>query len=277
MSPRFLSPRLVERALRLGFALLVAAIVGYVVLPAVVVAIASLNASAILAFPPDGLSLRWYATALGYRDFQRGLVNSLIVMAIASTLAVAVGAAAALYIDRSGHRLRGLLEAVLVSPMVVPNFTIGLGFLIFAVEVGQARTFGVVVVSHVVLVLPFVLRSIYVSLRNIDRRLERAAATLGARPGRVFLEVTLPMMAPGIFAGWVFAAVLSFNEFTASLFVTARSTKTLPVAMYDYVREYADPTMAALSTLFIVTTVILVVLANRLVGLDRILTMESPR
>ncbi len=98
-----------------------------------------------------------------------------------------------------------------------------------------------VVACHVVLVLPFVLRSVYVSLRNLDRRLELAAASLGAPPHRVLITVTLPLLLPGLVSGWLFAAILSFNEFTASLFVTAQRTQTLPVAMYNYVREYADP------------------------------------
>lgn len=256
---------------------LVVVIVGFIALPAVVVAIASLNAQAILTFPPQGLSLRWYVNAIGYGDFQRGFVNSLIVMAISSTIAVAVGAAAAIAIDRGTFRGKRVVESVLLSPMVIPNFTIGLGFLIFAFQAGVARGYLIVVVTHVVLVLPFVLRSAYVSLRNIDVRLERAAATLGADNFRTLIFVTLPLMRPGLFAGWVFAAVLSFNEFTASLFVTARSTKTLPVAMYDYVREYADPTMAALSTIFIVITTIIVLVANRYAGLSQIMSMKENR
>ena len=84
------------------------------------------------------------------------------------------------------------------------------------------------------------------------RRLELAAASLGAPPRRVLLTVTLPLLLPGLVSGWLFAAILSFNEFTASLFVTAQRTQTLPVAMYNYVREYADPSMAALSVMYIV-------------------------
>ena len=91
------------------------------------------------------------------------------------------------------------------------------GFLILAAEIGLARGFAVVIVCPVVLVLPFVLRSVYVSLRNLDQRYELAAASLGAAPGRVLLTVTLPLLAPGLVSGWLFAAILSFNEFTAAI------------------------------------------------------------
>ena len=133
------------------------------------------------------------------------------------------------------------------------------------------------ILAHIVLVLPFVLRSLYISLRNTDPRLELVALSLGARPGRVILTVTLPALAPGIAGGWLFAAILSFNEFTASLFVTAQRTQTLPVAMYNYVREYADPSMAAISALYILLTTLVLVVANRFLGLGRVLGTEDAR
>jgi putative spermidine/putrescine transport system permease protein len=164
-----------------------------------------------------------------------------------------------------------------LSSLVVPHFTIGLGFLILAARIGWARGFAVVVACHVVLVLPFVLRSVYVSLRNLDQKLELAAASLGASPARVLATVTLPLLAPGLVGGWLLAAILSFNEFTASLFVTAQRTQTLPVAMYNYVREYADPSMAALSVLYIVATATLLTVANAYLGLGKVLNVESRR
>jgi putative spermidine/putrescine transport system permease protein len=129
----------------------------------------------------------------------------------------------------------------------------------------------------VILVLPFVLRSVYISLRNLDGGIELAAASLGARPVRVLFTVTLPLLLPGLVSGWLFAAILSFNEFTASLFVTAQRTQTLPVAMYNYVREYADPTMAALSVIFIVVTATLLAIANAFLGLGKVLNVERAR
>jgi putative spermidine/putrescine transport system permease protein len=134
-----------------------------------------------------------------------------------------------------------------------------------------------VVAVHVILVLPFVLRSVYVSLRNFDRRLEQAAESLGASPARVLLTITVPLLLPGLVSGWLLAAILSFNEFTASLFVTGQRTQTLPVAMYNYVREYADPSMAAISVLYIAATATLLAFANLYLGLGKVLNVEQPR
>src|ERR1700681_4538657 len=174
-----------QRLLGLAGILAVVAILGFLVLPAIVVTLAAFNSRSILSFPPETWSLRWFAKALAYEDFQAGFRNGLIVTAWASTIALAVGAAFAFALDRYHFRLKRAIEAVLLSPLVIPHFTIGLGFLIIAAQLGVARTFTTVVVCHVVLVLPFVLRSVYVSLRNLDPRLELAAASLGAPPARV--------------------------------------------------------------------------------------------
>ncbi len=108
-------------------------------------------------------------------------------------------------------------------------------------------------------------------MENLDARLEHAAASLGASPLKVLFTVMIPLLAPGLFGGWLFAAIMSFNEFTASLFITTQETQTLPVAMYNYVREFADPTLAALSVVYIVTTAGLLIIANYFLGLGRII------
>lgn len=261
--------------LTLGLRLSVIAVVGFLLLPAVVVTISAFDARAILSFPPQGFSLRWFERALSYPDFRHGMRNGLIVMLFASFLALAIGTACAYAIERYDFAGKKTLESFLLAPLVVPHFVVGLGFLMLAAQLGLMRSFISVIFCHVVLVLPFVLRSVYISLKNLDPRLERAAASLGASPGRVLLTVTLPLLMPGLVCGWMFAAILSFNEFTASLFVTGQRTQTLPVAMYNYVREYADPTMAALSTIFIAVTATLLILADRFLGLGKVLNVDE--
>lgn len=258
-------------------ALVVLALLGFLILPALVVTIAAFNDKALLSFPPQGLSWRWFSHALAYEDFREGFRNGLIVTTWSSTIALIVGAAFALALDRYRFRFKALIEGVLISPLFIPHFTVGLGFLILAAQVGMAGGFTIVIVCHVILVLPFVLRSVYVSLRNLDQRFELAAASLGAPPHRVLMTVTLPLLLPGLVSGWLFAAILSFNEFTASLFVTAQRTQTLPVAMYNYVREYADPSMAALSVMYIVATAALLIFANAFLGLGKVLNVEHSR
>jgi len=272
--PKLVLPKALRLLSRFLGGLAVTAILGFVLLPAFVVTLAAFNDRALLSFPPAAWSWRWFAKAIAYEDFQAGVRNGLIVTSWASSIALTVGAAFAIALERYEFRLKRALEAVLLSPLVVPHFTIGLGFLILFAQLGLARGYAVIVACHIVLVLPFVLRSVYISLRNLDPRLELAAASLGAPPHRVLATITLPLLAPGLVSGWLFAAILSFNEFTASLFVTAQRTQTLPVALYNYVREYADPSMAAISVMYIVATAMLLIFANAFLGLARVLNVE---
>ena len=250
-------------------------ILAFLILPAAVVTIAAFNDKAILSFPPQAWSWRWFERALAYPDFRTGFQNGLIVTAWSSSIALAIGAMFAFVIDRYEFSIKKLVEGILVSPLVIPHFTVGLGFLILAAGIGWSRGFAVVVACHVVLVLPFVLRSVYVSLRNLEPSYELAAASLGATPLRVLLTITVPLLLPGLVSGWLFAAILSFNEFTASLFVTSQRTQTLPVAMYNYVREFADPSMAALSVMYIAGTAALIAFANRFLGLGKVLNIDQ--
>ena len=159
--------------------------------------------------------------------------------------------------------------------MIVPHFTTGFGFLLLGARLDLNQTYLIIIVAHVVLILPFVTRAVYVSLQNIDPNLERAASNLGASPLKVLWRVTVPLMLPGVAGGWLVAVILSLTEFSASLYVTASRTQTLPVAMYHYIREYTDPTIAAISALLILATTAIMLLANRFLGLREILAIES--
>ena len=133
------------KLLRLLGGATVTAILGFILLPALVVTLAAFNSRAILSFPPESWSWRWFVKAIAYDDFQAGVRNGLIVTAWASSIALVVGAAFASALDRYEFRLKRTLETILLSPLVVPHFTIGLGFLILAAQLGFARGYSVIV------------------------------------------------------------------------------------------------------------------------------------
>lgn len=255
--------------------LLVVALLGFMTLPTVIVLVASFNPTEIMAFPPAGLSGRWYVNALTYPQFHRAAVNSVIVTALSALVALPVGTAAALALVRHRLRARGFWAALLLSPLVIPGVAVGLGMLIVAARLGLLTSRSVLIAAHVVMVLPFVVRSVSVSVANLDPMLERAAASLGASPWRVFRRVTLPLLRPGLFAALLFAVIVSANEFVVSLFVSTRVTEILPVAMFTYVVNYTDPTMAALSVLFIGATFVAVFVADRLLDLSRVFQIKE--
>ena len=255
----------------------VVSIMAFVCIPTVVVFGVSVNPGEILSFPPDGFSLAWYLRALTYPQFQRAVRNSLWVTAISTVLAVTIGTAAAIALERHrppGHRF---FAGLVLSPLIIPGVVLGLGLLILAAASGWVGSPWLLVFAHILVALPFVVRSVWVSLQNLDPMLERAAASLGAGPVRAFFTVTLPLLRPGILAGVLFSVVVSFNEFAASLFISNRVTEILPVAMFNYIRNYTDPTIAAVSTLLIVATAILVLVADRIVGMSRILQIQGDR
>jgi putative spermidine/putrescine transport system permease protein len=247
--------------------LAVVGLVAFMTLPTVVVIAVSFNPTAILSFPPAGFSWRWYVNVVTYPQFQRAAGNSLLVTAGAVALAVPIGTAAALALARGRLRGRSLWAALLLSPLVVPGVAAGLGFLILGAGLGLLRSRSVLIAAHVALVLPFVVRSVWVSVSNLDPTLERAAASLGATPWRAFRRVTLPLLRPGLLAALLFAVIVSLNEFVVSLFISTRLTEILPVAMFTYVVNYTDPTIAALSTLFMVGTFVVVWVADRFLDL----------
>lgn len=255
---------------RWGARLLVVGLLGFLTLPTAVVVVASFNHTAILAFPPEGYSLRWYVNALTYPQFRRAALNSLVVTLGSTLLALPVGVAAVLALERARLRWRALWGAVLLSPLVVPGVVAGLGLLIVGATVGLLQSRVLLVFAHLVVVLPFVVRSLWVSVANLDPDLERAAASLGAPPLQVFCRVTLPLLRPGLFAALLFAVLMSLNEFVVSLFISTRVTEILPVAMFTYVVNYTDPTLAALSTLFIAGTFLAVAAADRLLDLGTV-------
>lgn len=261
--------------LRLAGPLLVALLLAFVLLPVVVVTIAAFNERAIIAFPPESYSLNWFARVFSYPDFREGFRSSLVVTGLSSLIALVIGTGLSIAVKRLEFNGKHTLLAILQSPLVIPHFTLGLGLLILVSQLSLHRSYGVVVLCHVMLVLPFVLKSVYVSMENLDERLEHAAASLGATPVKVLFSVTIPLLAPGLFGGWLFAAIMSFSEFTASLFVTTQATQTLPVSMYNYVREYADPTLAALSVIYIGVTAAVLGFANYFLGLGKILNIED--
>lgn len=263
--------------LRVAGPTMIVFILAFLLLPVVVVTLASFNDKALLTFPPATWSWRWFERVFTYPDFRQGFHASMVVTIWSSLLALAIGTALAIAVKRLEFPGKELLQAILLSPLVIPHFTLGLGLLILVAQVGVERGYAIVILCHVMLVLPFVMRSVYVSMENLDERLEQAAASLGASPWRVLFTVTVPLLAPGLFGGWLFAAIMSFSEFTASLFITTQATQTLPVAMYNYVREFADPTLAALSVVYIAVTASLLTLANYFLGLGRILNIEENR
>jgi putative spermidine/putrescine transport system permease protein len=247
------------------FCLLVAI---WLVMPTLVVIPMSFNEKKSLAFPPSGFSWQWYANFFTNPEWSRSFFNSLRVAAIVSVVATIVGTLAALGLSRMKHSGAGILRAILITPMVVPGVVLAIG--IYAVYLNfqlVGTTLGFVI-AHTMLAVPFVLIAVSASLEVFDVRLETAAASLGASRLATFRTITLPLIAPGILSGLLFAFVTSFDEIIVALFITSPYLKTLPVQIYTSITRDADPTVAAVGTIIFLATS-LIIAGGLIIGSQR--------
>jgi putative spermidine/putrescine transport system permease protein len=237
----------------------------YLLAPTLVIVPMSFTQAHILSFPPTGFSLQWYEQMLTDPQWSRGLINSAQVAVLTALAATVLGTLAALGLVRGRFPGRTIVNAVALSPLIVPVVIIAIGmFSLFARAKIAGSLFGLVA-AHTALALPFVVVNVGTSLRTMDRNLELAAANLGADPARTFLRITLPIILPGVLAGAIFSFITSWDEVVVAIFLTTARFRTLPVEMWEQVRQVVDPTVAAVSTtlLVVTTTLLLLVLVVR--------------
>jgi putative spermidine/putrescine transport system permease protein len=182
-------------------------------------------------------------------------------------LAVLIGGACALALSRGNLPGRSFLTAFFMSPLMLPAILTGLALFQSYLLVGIGRPVWGLIMAHTLVAVPYVLRTTLAVLHNFDRRIEEAAAVLGASPTRVFFEVTLPLIRPGVFAGGVFAFIVSFDQFPVSLFLVVPKGETLPVVLFNYMKFDLDGAIAAASMVSILLALAVVLVLERLIGL----------
>ena len=234
----------------------VAALV-FLVAPILVIVPLSFNAGAFLSFPMPGLSLRWYAELWQTGAWWSSLANSLIVGTGATLIAVVLGTAAAVGLAMARFPGKDVLMAVLISPLVVPLVIVAAGTYFFFIPLGLTGSLLGLTLVHAALGAPFVLITVGATLVGFDRNLVRAGASLGAAPLEVFLRVTMPLIAPGMVSGALFAFITSFDELVVAMFLTGPGQRTLPRQMFDGIRENMSPTILAVATILIVISILL--------------------
>ena len=198
--------------------------------------------------------MQWYTKMLVDPQWSRGFVNSLQVAVLTALLSTVLGTLAALGIVRGRFPGKGLANALILSPLIVPVIIIAIGFFAFYSLVRLTGSLPGLVLTHTALAVPFVIINVGAVLRTMDRNLELAAASLGANPARTFWRVTFPIILPGVFAGALFAFITSWDEVVVSIFMTNTRFRTLPVEMWEQVRQVVDPTVAAVATVVMVVT-----------------------
>lgn len=234
----------------------------------------SFSAGSFLSYPLPGLSLQWYEKVFLAGPWLDALWNSLVVGVLSTLIATPLGTLAAYAFARGGLPMPTTLLGVLIAPMIVPPVITGLGLYFAFARIGLTSTLAGVVIAHAVLAAPFVLITVSATLQGFDFRLLRAAASLGASPVRAFFDILVPLMAPGIISGALFAFATSFDEVVVTLFIAGPAQRTMPLKMFEGIRDNIDPSILAMAT-FLMCIAILTLASASLLMKNRVKRTNS--
>lgn len=244
------------RYLALGAFTIAAAL--FIVAPLAVVVLNSFNEVAYNVFPPAGFSTRWYANLFAQDVFYAAAARSIVLASLSTAIALVIGVMAAYALVRYKLPAPDATKAFLLSPIVLPKIVLGVALFMFFVRVRMLDNYSSLLITHVLVILPFVIAMVTASLANFDWTLQEAAMDLGAGPIRTFLSVVLPQISVSVGISGVFAFITSFDQVETTIFMVRTGSNTLPVEMFLYLQKWQDPTIAALSTLLILFAIVLV-------------------
>jgi putative spermidine/putrescine transport system permease protein len=223
-------------------------------LPILLIVVVSFSSASYLTFPPPAFGLRWYRAYFGSTEWLAATGLSVAVAAAVVVLSTVLGTLAAIGLPRLPKAVRAAVGALVLSPLIVPGIVVAIGIYYAFSRYRLVGSPVGLVLAHTCLAVPFVVTSVSASLAGFDRRLEQAARSLGATPLGAFRQITLPLIRPGVLVGALFAFITSFDELIVALFLSGSGAVTLPRRMWDDLRFAIDPTIAAVSTLTILLT-----------------------
>jgi putative spermidine/putrescine transport system permease protein len=248
---------LLERTAGAGLRVYTGAMLVFLVAPVLVVLPLSFTSGQLLVFPLPGWSLQWYREFFTSPIWTAALWNSFAIGSVVTVLATALGTAAAVGLHGARSRWSGAVLALLVTPLAVPVVIVAVASFYFFASLKLVGTFAGLVLAHTVLALPFVVVTVSATLQGFDPNLTRAAASLGAPPWRAFRTVTLPIIAPGVISGALFAFVTSFDELVVAIFLSSPQLRTLPRQIFSGVSENISPTITAAAVVLLLVSVVL--------------------
>jgi len=248
---------------------LAALVYALILAPIAIVVALAFSADNFILFPPSGYSLRWFRALSTHGPLLSALWLSVQIASVVTLLSLVIGVPAALALAKGRFSGRDALTNFFLAPLLLPTLITGLALLLFFTPLRLTATLPGLVLGHMTVTVPFVIRMMTTAFSTLPDDIEAAAATLGAKPWRVVRRVTLPLVTPGLIACACLCFLLSFDETVISLFLSGPRAATLPVEMVRYVEGRTDPLIAALSVVLIVATLIVVVIVERLVGIAR--------
>lgn len=235
--------------------------------PLIIVFGASVSDTTYLTFPPQGFSLRWFENIFEISAFRRTIVTSLELAFLATGLALLIGIPAAYALNRHRIQLPTWLSTVFVLPILVPEIVFGFSLLKSVAMGASAPIFVALLIGHTLIVLPYCVRVISASLASFDFSIEEAAVSLGSPPLKTFFTIVLPNVRSGVIAAFILAFITSINDVSTSLFLTGPGISTLPIQILAHVEQFFDPTIASVSVLLMLLTIMVMAIVERTLGL----------
>jgi putative spermidine/putrescine transport system permease protein len=243
----------------------------FLMLPLIITVTVSFTASPVYTLPPPDLSLRWYEAMSGRLGLMDSVLLSLNLALISTAISLVLGAAAAMAVAKGDFPGRAAIATFSVSPLMMPGLVVGVALLQFLRAVELRDAYWSLLIGHVLITLPFVMRTLLAAMAAFDFSLIDAARTLGMSFPRAVLSVLVPNLAPAFLTAGLFAFLASMDNYPISIFLTDARNKTLPIRVLQYLEEQPDPTIAAISTLLILLALVALTVGSRTVGLNRMI------
>jgi putative spermidine/putrescine transport system permease protein len=242
----------------------------FLLTPLIVTVAVSFGSSSVFTLPPPDWSLKWYARLPSTKGLASSLITSVEIAGLSTFIALALGTFCAIALVRGRFPGREAIATFVVSPLMLPGLVVGIAMLQAFRSLGLRDVWASLLVAHVVITLPYVVRTVLGALSLFDFALIDAARTLGCSYVRALRKVLVPALAPAFVTSGMFAFLASMDNYPISIFFTDAWTKTLPIQMLQYVEESPDPIIAAISSGLILLAVLALFAADRLIGLRRL-------
>lgn len=249
-------------------------IICFLFLPILISIITSFNISG-MTFPPTGFTLEWYKKVFKNEYFINGIKNSLLLGVLASVLANTISLLSSFVLVRCKFFGKNFLNVFLLSPLMIPASIIGLALYTFLVPFGKAEGFYALLIGHTLILTPYATRIICASLQRFNISLEEAAMSVGANRWLVTFKITLPVIKTGIVGSMLMCFIVSWNNFAFALYLASPKFTTLPLELYSHIMFETDSVAAALVTLLVVFSWIMIAVLDRVVGISFVAGMEK--
>ena len=248
-----------QRANRVALRLFVVLFCLFLIGPIIAFLPMSVNKVALLHYPIEHVSLRWFEDLIASREWSRAFMNSLLIAFGSSLAATVLGVCAALGLWRARFPGKSMIMVVLMTPMVVPSVIGAVSMYLAFVQFGLGYTYTGLILAHTSLAAPIVVVTVLSALARFEGNLLRAASNLGANPFFAFRRVTFPLILPGILSGAIFAFAISLDDVVVVLFLAGPDQRTIPVQMYMRTGDLFDLVIAAAATVMFVAAVLMMI------------------